>query len=52
MPRLTKRERAAIRSALAAWLAGEHDDDELDGYAWEDMESALGKMQEPEVNNP
>ena len=50
--RLTKKERAAIRSALAFWLAGPHQDYELDGFRWEDMESALGKVQELEAAPP
>lgn len=48
MARLTKRERAAIRSALASFIADEHDDEIFDGFEMEDAESALGKVQEPE----
>ena len=44
--RLTQRERAAIRSALAAFIADDHDEEEFTGFSFSDAESALGKLQE------
>ena len=44
--RLTKRERAATRAALAAYLAGDHDESEFDSYDLDDASAALEKLQE------
>lgn len=44
--KLTARERAAVRSALAAFIAGDHDEEEFDGFEMEDADSALEKVQE------
>lgn len=54
MARLTKRERAAIRAALSAMLAGEEGAGDFQEagpkgpYSFDDADSALGKVQEPE----
>ncbi len=48
MSRLTKRERAAIRTALAMYLANDHDEQEFDGFDLEDADTALSKVQERE----
>jgi hypothetical protein len=44
--RLTKRERAAVRSALARFLADDHDEEDFAGFDAEDCEAALAKVQE------
>jgi hypothetical protein len=44
--RLTKHERAAIRSALARFIADDHNEEDFDGFDPNDVESALGKMQD------
>lgn len=46
MARLTKRERAAVRAALASFLADDHEQDTETEFDLDDAERALAKMQE------